>query len=125
MKFNKLFIPIFLSFVLILGITQPVVAAVKTSEGISNKVFRLHILANSDSTEDQNIKLMLKNYILENTQDIIGGKTLDEAIKNAKNNITLQFVEKDKQSFIHLIHLDYVTIISSDTSCGFRASGRR
>ena len=29
---------------------------------------------------------MLKNYILENTQDIIGGKTLDEAIKNAKNN---------------------------------------
>ncbi len=86
MKFNKLFIPIFLSFVLILGITQPVVAAVKTSEGISNKVFRLHILANSDSTEDQNIKLMLKNYILENTQDIIGGKTLDEAIKNAKNN---------------------------------------
>ena len=60
-------------------------AAVKTSEGISNKVFRLHILANSDSTEDQNIKLMLKNYILENTQDIIGGKTLDEAIKNAKN----------------------------------------
>ena len=61
-------------------------AAVKTSEGISNKVFRLHILANSDSTEDQNIKLMLKNYILENTQDIIGGKTLDEAIKNAKNN---------------------------------------
>lgn len=86
MKFNKLFIPDFLSFVLILGITQPVVAAVKTSEGISNKVFRLHILANSDSTEDQNIKLMLKNYILENTQDIIGGKTLDEAIKNAKNN---------------------------------------
>ena len=63
MKFNKLFIPIFLSFVLILGITQPVVAAVKTSEGISNKVFRLHILANSDSTEDQNIKLMLKNYM--------------------------------------------------------------
>ena len=86
MKFNKLFIPIFLFFVLILGITQPVVAAVKTSEGISNKVFRLHILANSDSTGDQNIKLMLKNYILENTQDIIGGKTLDEAIKNAKNN---------------------------------------
>ena len=29
---------------------------------------------------------MIKNYILENTQDIIGGKTLDEAIKNAKNN---------------------------------------
>lgn len=86
MKFVKIFVPVFMSLVLFLGIAQPVVGAVKTSEQISNKVFRLHILANSDSTYDQNIKLMLKNYILENTQDIIGGKTLDEAIKNAKNN---------------------------------------
>lgn len=86
MKFVKIFVPVFMSLVLFLGIAQPVVGAVKTSEHISNKVFRLHILANSDSTKDQNIKLMLKNYILENTQDIIGGKTLDEAIENAKNN---------------------------------------
>lgn len=86
MKFVKIFVPVFMSLVLFLGIAQPVVGTVKTSEHISNKVFRLHILANSDSTYDQNIKLMLKNYILENTQDIIGGKTLDEAIENAKNN---------------------------------------
>lgn len=86
MKFVKIFVPVFMSLVLFLGIAQPVVGAVKTSEHISNKVFRLHILANSDSTKDQNIKLMLKNYILENTQEIIGGKTLDEAIENAKNN---------------------------------------
>ena len=86
MKFVKIFVPVFMSLVLFLGIAQPVVGAVKTSEHISNKVFRLHILANSDSTKDQNIKLMLKNYVLENTQDIIGGKTLDEAIENAKNN---------------------------------------
>ena len=86
MKFVKIFVPVFMSLVLFLGIAQPVVGAVKTSEQISNKVFRLHILANSDSTKDQNIQLMLKNYILENTQEIIGGKTLDEAIENAKNN---------------------------------------
>ena len=76
MKFNKIFIPLFLTFTIILGIAQPVVAAVKTSEDISNKVFRLHILANSNSTEDQNTKLMLKNFILENSKDVIGGKTL-------------------------------------------------
>ena len=76
MKFNKIFIPLFLTFTIILGIAQPVVAAVKTSEDISNKVFRLHILANSNSTEDQNTKLMLKNFILENSEDVIGGKTL-------------------------------------------------
>lgn len=86
MKFVKIFVPVFMSFVLFLGIAQPVAGAVKTSEHISNKVFRLHILANSDSTNDQNAKLMLKNYLLENTQDIIGGKTLEEAISNAKNN---------------------------------------
>ena len=86
MKFNKIFIPLFLTFTIILGIAQPVVAAVKTSEDISNKVFRLHILANSNSTEDQNTKLMLKNFILENSKDVIGGKTLNEAIRNAKNN---------------------------------------
>ena len=74
MKFNKIFIPLFLTFTIILGIAQPVVAAVKTSEDISNKVFRLHILANSNSTEDQNTKLMLKNFILENSEDVIGGK---------------------------------------------------
>lgn len=86
MKFVKIFVPVFMSLVLFFGITQPAVGAIKTSERISNKVFRLHILANSDSTKDQNIKLMLKNYILENTKDIIGGKTLEETISNAKNN---------------------------------------
>ena len=64
MKITKIFLPVFMSLVLIVGITQPLI---KTSENISDKVFRLHILANSDSTYDQNLKLGLKNYILENT----------------------------------------------------------
>ena len=100
MKFNKLFIPIFLSFVLILGITQPVVAAVKTSEGISNKVFRLHILANSDSTEDQNIKLMLKNYILE--------KIYEKLSLIAENKY-------DKSDLIDEEYMDLVNLDKDDT----------
>lgn len=68
---------------LTLSFFQPIIA---TSEDISNKVLRLHILANSDSTEDQNLKLGLKNYFLENTSDLFSGKTLEENIEIAKKN---------------------------------------
>lgn len=77
MKITKIFLPVFMSLVLIVGITQPLI---KTSENISDKVFRLHILANSDSTYDQNLKLGLKNYILENTSDLFIGQNLEENI---------------------------------------------
>lgn len=110
MKFNKIFIPLFLSFTIILGIAQPVVAAVKTSEDISNKVFRLHILANSNSTEDQNTKLMLKNFILENSKDVIGGKTLDEAISNAKNN--RKEITEMCNEYLKSIGIDYKVVVS-------------
>lgn len=110
MKFNKIFIPLFLAFTIILGIAQPVVAAVKTSEDISNKVFRLHILANSNSTEDQNTKLMLKNFILENSKDVIGGKTLDEAISNAKNN--RNEITEMCNEYLKSIGIDYKVVVS-------------
>lgn len=110
MKFNKIFIPLFLTFTIILGIAQPVVAAVKTSEDISNKVFRLHILANSNSTEDQNTKLMLKNFILENSEDVIGGKTLDEAINNAKNN--RNEITEMCNEYLKSIGIDYKVAVS-------------
>lgn len=73
-----------MAFVLILGIAQP---TIKTSESISDKVFRLHILANSDSTYDQNLKLGLKNYILENTSDLFIGQNLEENIEIAEENL--------------------------------------
>lgn len=110
MKFNKIFIPLFLTFTIIIGIAQPVVAAVKTSEDISNKVFRLHILANSNSTEDQNTKLMLKNFILENSKDVIGGKTLDEAISNAKNN--RNEITEMCNEYLKSIGIDYKVVVS-------------
>lgn len=84
MKLTKIFFPVFMSLVLIVGITQPLI---KTSENISDKVFRLHILANSDSTYDQNLKLGLKNYILENTSDLFIGQNLEENIEIAKESL--------------------------------------
>lgn len=84
MKITKIILPVFMSLVLIVGITQPLI---KTSENISDKVFRLHILANSDSTYDQNLKLGLKNYILENTSDLFIGQNLEENIEIAKESL--------------------------------------
>lgn len=94
---------------LTLSFFQPIIA---TSEDISNKVLRLHILANSDSTEDQNLKLGLKNYFLENTSNLFSGKTLEENIEIAKKN-TLA-LEELCNKFITESGYDYETKVIVD-----------
>lgn len=109
MKTYKIFLPLFMILTLTLSFFQPIIA---TSEDISNKVLRLHILANSDSTEDQNLKLGLKNYFLENTSDLFLGKTLEENIEIAKKNtLTL---EKLCNKFITESGYDYETKVIVD-----------
>lgn len=59
---------------------------------ISGEVFRLHILANSDSEEDQSLKLKVRNRVLEYTEDMYKNcESLAQAeeltLKNL-NNIT-------------------------------------
>ena len=79
--------------------------SVAVSEDISNKVLRLHILANSDSAEDQDLKLKLKNYLLENTSELFIGETIDENIVIAKNNTS--YIEEICNSFIKSQGYDY------------------
>lgn len=84
MKKFKIFVPIFLAITIVYtslsGLTS-------TAENISDKVLRLHILANSDSSEDQSIKLQLRDYFLENSRDIFTGDNIEENIEIADNNI--------------------------------------
>lgn len=55
---------------------------------ISNKVVRLHILANSDSNEDQKLKLMLRDKILENSEQLLGyPSSKSDAIYVAENSL--------------------------------------
>lgn len=89
MKTLKIFLPLFMIITLTVSFFQPIIA---TSENISDKILRLHIIANSDSTEDQELKLKVKNYFLENTADLFVGQTLDENIEIAKENI--DYIEK-------------------------------
>lgn len=109
MKTYKIFLPLFMILTLTMSFIQPIIA---TSEDISNKVLRLHILANSDSTEDQNLKLGLKNYFLENTSDLFSGKTLEENIEIAKKNTLALEVLCNK--FITESGYDYETKVIVD-----------
>lgn len=84
-KTIKIFVPIFLSFILIYSYITPFI---KTSESISEEVFRLHILANSDSNEDQSLKLKVRDKILAESENLfINCKNLSDVINVSKNNI--------------------------------------
>lgn len=83
-KAIKIFTPIFLFILLITAYVAPFA---KTSENISNDVFRLHILANSDKDEDQELKLKVRDDILKAGQDIFTScNSLEEIINVSKEN---------------------------------------
>lgn len=55
---------------------------------LADKVVRLHIIANSDSAEDQALKLRVRDHILEESQDLIvtdGG--LDAAVASINGHL--------------------------------------
>ena len=57
------------------------------SEDISESVFRLHVIANSDSQEDQNLKYKVRDKILEYMNEIsIDCSSKEEVIALAKEN---------------------------------------
>lgn len=45
--------------------------ALQTQDQLSDKVVRLHVLANSDSEEDQALKLKVRDAILERAEDLL------------------------------------------------------
>lgn len=64
-RFGVLLI-LFMCYVFICAISY----ASTVSSDLSNSVFRLHILANSDSKEDQDLKLVVRDNILEYMKEI-------------------------------------------------------
>ena len=47
--------------------------ALQTGQELSDKVVRLHVLANSDSQEDQALKLKVRDRILAYTEPLLAG----------------------------------------------------
>lgn len=70
------------------------------SSDISDSVFRLHVIANSDSTEDQNLKYIVRDKLLEYMNTICSKcSSKEEAIKIVQEN-----KENFKQIAINAIH---------------------
>lgn len=58
------------------------------SSNISSNVFRLHVIANSDSEKDQNLKYLVRDSLLEYMKEISNGiSTKEEAISIVNNNL--------------------------------------
>lgn len=86
-KTLKIFVPLFLVFMFIFSYIAPFI---ETSENISDQVFRLHILANSDSAEDQQLKLKVRDEILKKGETVFASSnSLEETIELCKDNIAL------------------------------------
>lgn len=86
-KSIKIFVPLFLVFAFLFSYITPFI---KTSEDISEEVFRLHILANSDSAEDQQLKLKVRDEILKKGESVFASsESLEETIELCKENIGL------------------------------------
>lgn len=60
---------------------------IKTSQNIRNDVLRLHVLANSDTVEDQDLKLKVRDAVLEEGKDIFGGEI---NVENAEEKISTE-----------------------------------
>jgi len=56
--------------------------------GLQDNIFRLHIIANSDSKKDQELKLQVRDAIIEYMNEInVSATTKEETIKNVNNNL--------------------------------------
>lgn len=87
MKFKKI------EIALVIGLVASVMfssftAFARQCDDISNSVVRLHILANSDSEEDQAIKLEVRDAILANAAEIFeSSQNREEALEKLTSNM--------------------------------------
>ena len=85
-KLFKIFTIIFL-FILFLFITAKSYANTVSTE-LSDNIFRLHIIANSNENEDQELKLKVRDAIIEYIENLTANcETKDDVVSLIKTNI--------------------------------------
>ncbi len=85
-KFKKILLLVSLLFIYILIFF--ISYATTVTSDLSNSVFRLHVIANSNSEEDQNLKYLVRDSLLNYMSSICENiSTKEEAMELAKNNI--------------------------------------
>ena len=67
---------------IVTSIIFSVISFAQTSEHIRESVLRLHVIANSDVSVDQNLKLAVRDAIINESEEIFGGTvTVDNAVE--------------------------------------------
>lgn len=96
---------------IVVAILSSICSFAKTSEEIRSDVLRLHVIANSDTSVDQNLKLRLRDYILQEGKDIFNGSI---NVENAVEKIepVLPELEKSAKAFVNRAGFDYDVKIS-------------
>ena len=88
---NKRLIEISVAMALVFSVVFSIVGFGKKCNEIRSDVLRLHILADSDSPEDQNIKLTVRDALLNCGNEIFSGttdlETVRERLENERTNI--------------------------------------
>lgn len=85
-KLKKIFLLLSLLFIYILVFF--ISYATSVTSDLSNSVFRLHVIANSNSEEDQNLKYLVRDALLKYMSSISENiNTKEEAMLVAQNNI--------------------------------------
>ena len=96
---------------IVVAILFSICSFAKTSEEIRSDVLRLHVIANSDTSVDQNLKLRLRDYILQEGKDIFNGSVnVENAVK--KIEPVLPELEKSAKTFVNQAGFDYDVKIS-------------
>lgn len=78
----------------------------KTSGEIRSDVLRLHVIANSDSSVDQNLKLRVRDFILQEGKSIFDGSvTVGNAVEKIEPQ--LRELEKSANEFVRQAGFNY------------------
>ncbi len=82
---------------------------------IRSSVLRMHVLANSDSEEDQALKLQVRDRLLEISREIYShAATREEAVR--QTNAHLQLLQEEAQKVVALRGYDYRVSVALENS---------
>lgn len=92
MKFNAKIFELSCFAALFLAVLLSVSSFESKCDSVRQEVLRLHVIANSDSAQDQKVKLIVRDALLEKSKEVFSeNATLAEAEGEACKNLPLFF----------------------------------
>lgn len=108
MKKIVVFVPVLLVLAFTAAVFSP---TIERCEDISDNVFRLHILANSDSEADQTLKLQVRDKVLELSKSLYDGcESVSDAVQITESNT--QLIKETAQKVLAFYGSEYEAHVS-------------